>query len=65
MCFHFALISFIINENFHIQVGTQNSQCNLFFLAVRFKSRIKSTKKKTKKNEEYREEYFNLTLVIN
>ena len=31
MCFHFALISFIINENFHIQVGTQNSQCNLFF----------------------------------
>ena len=67
VCFHFAFISFIINENFHIQVGTQNPQCNLFFFFEPFvlNQELSQLRKKNKKNEEYREEYFNLTLVIN
>ena len=68
VCFHFAFISFIINENFHIQVGTQNPQCNLFFFFFEpfvLNQELSQLRKKNKKNEEYREEYFNLTLVIN
>ena len=68
MCFQFAFISFIINENFHIQVGTQNSQCNLllfFFEPFVLNQELSQLWKKPKKNEEYREEYFNLTLFIN
>ena len=64
--FQFAFISFLINENFRIQVETQNYQCNLpFFEPFVLNQELSQLRKKPKKKEEYREEYFNLTLVIN